>query len=106
MPPRQRLRHALRAIAPASADAAVVEAMRPAPGEPTETERLIQRSLATFARGRTTLVVAHRLSTIRHADRIAVLQDGRVAEEGAFDALVAKEGGTFAALWKLQSGEG
>ena len=41
MPPRQRLSHALRAIAPASADAAVVEAMRPAPGEPTETERLM-----------------------------------------------------------------
>ena len=70
----------------------------------TETERLIQRSLDTFTRGRTALVVAHRLSTIRHADTILVLSDGVVAEQGSFDELIAARG-TFAELWALQSGE-
>ena len=70
----------------------------------TETERAIQESLRTITAGRTALVIAHRLSTIRHADRILVLRDGEVAEEGRHDNLLAL-GGTYAELWHIQSGE-
>jgi ATP-binding cassette subfamily B protein len=70
----------------------------------TETERAIQESLRTITAGRTALVIAHRLSTIRHADRILVLRDGQVAEEGHHDDLLAR-GGTYAELWHIQSGE-
>jgi ATP-binding cassette subfamily B protein len=70
----------------------------------TETERAIQQSLRTITAGRTALVIAHRLSTIRHADRILVLRDGKVAEEGHHDDLLAR-GGTYADLWHIQSGE-
>jgi len=69
----------------------------------TETERQIQASLALLAKGRTTIVIAHRLSTIRHADRILVLKDGVVSEEGHHDDLLAKAG-TYADLWNVQSG--
>jgi len=69
-----------------------------------ETEAAIQRSLALLARGRTTIVVAHRLSTVRHADRIYLFEAGRVREEGTHDELVAA-GGPYAALWSVQTGE-
>ena len=69
-----------------------------------ETEAAIQHSLHTAARGRTTLVVAHRLSTVRHADAIHVLDAGRIIESGTHDDLVAR-GGAYAALWRLQTGE-
>ncbi|MCF4129346.1 ABC transporter ATP-binding protein [Methylobacterium sp. SyP6R] len=58
----------------------------------TETEREIQQALAELAQGRTTLVIAHRLATIRHADRIAVVSNGRILEQGSHDALVAVNG--------------
>lgn len=58
----------------------------------SHTERLIQRALSVVAKGRTTLVIAHRLSTIQHADRIIVMQDGRIAEEGTHDSLLAQNG--------------
>jgi ATP-binding cassette subfamily B protein len=70
----------------------------------TETEREIQQNLGRLAQGRTALVIAHRLSTIRHADRIVVLRDGRVAEEGRHDELIAR-GGTYSDLWHVQSGD-
>jgi ATP-binding cassette subfamily B protein len=70
-----------------------------------ETEAAIQRSLETVARDRTTLVIAHRLSTVRAADRIHVLENGTVTEAGTHDELVAI-GGLYAALWRVQTGEG
>lgn len=70
-----------------------------------DTEAAIQRSLATWAQGRTLLVVAHRLSTVRHADQILVLEGGAITERGTHEQLVARNG-TYAALWRLQTGEG
>ena len=65
------------------------------------TEILIQQSLDELCRGRTTIVVAHRLSTIRSADMIAVISDGRVAEEGTHEELMKKDG-VYAGLYRLQ----
>ena len=70
----------------------------------TETEREIQANLASITKGKTALVIAHRLSTIRHADRILVIRDGKVAEEGHHDDLVLLNG-TYADLWHIQSGD-
>ena len=58
----------------------------------TATERQIQASLEELARGHTTLVIAHRLATIRNADRIVVIADGQVAEQGSHAELVAQDG--------------
>lgn len=69
-----------------------------------ETEAAIQRSLAVLTRDRTTLVIAHRLSTIRNADRIYVLDGGRIVESGTHDTLV-DFGGIYAELWAIQTGE-
>ncbi len=69
-----------------------------------ETEAAIQRSLARVGEGRTVVVIAHRLSTVRDADRIWVLERGTVAEAGTHDELVAA-GGLYAALWRVQTGE-
>ena len=69
-----------------------------------ETEAAIQRSLETLTQGRTTVVIAHRLSTIRHADRIYVLDRGRVMEAGRHEQLLALDG-AYAALWRVQTGE-
>ena len=61
----------------------------------TESEGLIQQSLAALTKGRTTFVIAHRLSTIRKADQILVIEDGLIAETGTHDELIAKEGRYF-----------
>ena len=65
------------------------------------TEILIQQALDELCRGRTTIVVAHRLSTIKNADRIAVIADGKIVEQGDHEGLMA-EGGMYSELYKLQ----
>jgi ATP-binding cassette subfamily B protein len=66
-----------------------------------ESERAVQQALARLSEGRTTLVVAHRLATVRRADRIVVLEAGRIVATGRHEALVA-EGGLYARLAALQ----
>jgi len=68
-----------------------------------ETEAAIQRSMKRMAEGRTTFVIAHRLSTIVDADLICVLDRGRIAEVGAHDELLAREG-IYRGLWQVQTG--
>ena len=67
------------------------------------TEVKIQHAFDELSRGRTTLIIAHRLSTIRSADRILVIEDGRIAEQGTHEELLAKNG-EYAALWHTQNG--
>jgi len=68
-----------------------------------ESERIIQQNMAQIAKGRTVFVVAHRLSTVRFADRILTLDRGRLIEDGTHDELV-RAGGRYAALCRMQSG--
>ena len=70
----------------------------------TETEHEIQESLITMGQGRTVLIIAHRLSTVVHADQIVVLEQGKVVEQGSHDELLAKEG-RYSHLWNLQLSE-
>jgi ATP-binding cassette, subfamily B, heavy metal transporter len=68
------------------------------------TERAIQGQMELAAIGRTTLVIAHRLSTVMNADEILVMQDGRVVERGRHGALL-EAGGAYARMWTLQQQE-
>ena len=67
----------------------------------TRTEMKIQHAFATLMRGRTSFIVAHRLSTIREADVILVMRDGNIIEQGTHDELLAKNG-FYATLWNAQ----
>ena len=70
-----------------------------------ETEAAIQRSLERLSVGRTTILIAHRLSTVRNAERIYVLSEGRVAEVGRHEELLTKDTGIYAGLWGVQTGK-
>ena len=67
-----------------------------------ESERLVQEALANLMRNRTAFIIAHRLSTVRRADRIIALENGRVAEIGRHDELLARPDGVYAKLYALQ----
>ncbi len=68
-----------------------------------ESERIIQENMRSIAKGRTVLVIAHRLSTVRHADRIITIERGRLVEDGTHDELI-RRGGRYATLHRLQAG--
>ena len=67
----------------------------------TLTEKSVQKALDRLGEHRTVLVIAHRLGTIRHADNILVLEDGRVVEQGTHDELLARNG-VYAEMWETQ----
>ncbi|HTB36441.1 MAG TPA: ATP-binding cassette domain-containing protein, partial [Reyranella sp.] len=68
-----------------------------------ESERIVQQNMAQISRGRTVLVIAHRLSALRLADRIITIERGRLVEDGTHDDLI-KTGGRYATLYRLQAG--
>ncbi len=70
----------------------------------SESEHYIQEALAELMKNKTVVVVAHRLSTIKHADRIIVVKDGKIVEEGTHDDLANKKGGLYKKLWHFQAG--
>ena len=68
-----------------------------------ESERIIQQNMAAIAEGRTVIIIAHRLSTVRRADRILTIESGRLVEDGSHDDLI-NNGGRYASLYRLQAG--
>ena len=68
-----------------------------------ETESAIQRSMERLAKNRTVFIIAHRLSTVRNADEIVVLEQGKIAERGSHEDLI-RANGAYARLWAVQTG--
>ncbi len=71
----------------------------------TATERKLHQALQRFLEGRTTLIIAHRLSAVRQADRVLVFEDGRIVEEGAHEELIESDG-LYASLYRRQEHTG
>lgn len=69
-----------------------------------ESEAIIQRNMAQICQGRTVLIIAHRLSAVRRANRIIVMDKGQIIEAGSHDALVNQPNGLYAHLWRMQDG--
>ena len=69
-----------------------------------ESEAIIQRNMVSICKGRTVLIIAHRLSAVRHANRIIVMEKGQIVEAGPHEALLQKPGGLYAHLWRMQDG--
>jgi subfamily B ATP-binding cassette protein HlyB/CyaB len=69
-----------------------------------ESEAIVQRNMAHICKGRTVLIIAHRLSAVRHANRIIVMDKGCIVEAGPHEALVQKDKGLYAYLWRMQDG--
>lgn len=70
-----------------------------------ESEAIIQRNMTHICQGRTVLIIAHRLSAVRHAHRIIVMDKGKIVEAGPHDALIQKPQGLYAHLWRMQDGK-
>jgi ATP-binding cassette subfamily B protein len=68
----------------------------------TKTEKIIQNALSTLTRGKTTIMIAHRLSTLRDANKLIVIERGKIVEEGTHKELLAKEDGVYHKLYTLQ----
>jgi subfamily B ATP-binding cassette protein HlyB/CyaB len=69
-----------------------------------ESEAIVQQNMRAICQGRTVIVIAHRLSAVRHANAIIVMEQGRLVEGGTHEQLVGKPGGIYARLWAMQSG--
>ena len=69
-----------------------------------ESERVIQQNMVEIAKGRTVIIIAHRLSTVRRADRIITIERGRIVEDGKHAELIA-QGGRYATLHRMQAGQ-
>ena len=68
-----------------------------------ESERIIQKNMREIVNGRTAIIIAHRLSTVRNCDRIIGVLDGRIVEQGSHADLLKRPGGLYARLWSLQN---
>ena len=68
-----------------------------------ESERIIQDNMVQIVRGRTVIIIAHRLAAVRHCDRIITIDQGRIAEQGTHRELIMRPGGFYAKLWRLQT---
>ena len=69
------------------------------------TEQYIQRALFNISKGRTSIIIAHRLSTIRHCDKLYVLKDGKIIEEGNHEFLITQKNSYYSSLWNIQTGK-
>jgi ATP-binding cassette, subfamily B, bacterial HlyB/CyaB len=69
-----------------------------------ESEAIVQRNMASICKGRTVIIIAHRLSSVRQAHRILAMDKGRIVEQGSHDELLKLPKGLYAHLWSMQSG--
>ena len=69
-----------------------------------ESDAIIQKNMQLICQSRTVFIIAHRLSAVRHANRIVAMDKGRIVEIGTHEQLLAKVGGLYASLWRMQPG--